>query len=75
MILQDAYDAAQSHLDQSVRPDQKDEVVINSCVDREDAWWFGFHSRPHVGEIAGSSAVKGFVVVPMDGSAPRAVDW
>jgi hypothetical protein len=45
VVLQDAFEAAQRYLDEQIRPGYDAEVVIGSCEERDDAWYFGYNTR------------------------------
>lgn len=76
VILQDAYLAAQAHLDAHVRPGQLAEVAICSCEEHESAWVFGYNTRPFIEQdsLSDSLVGNGPVVVPRDGS-PTWLAW
>lgn len=72
MLFQDAFQTAQQLLDDLVRSEHADEIVIGSCQDHASAWVFGYNTRQFLqdGVIAASLAGNGPVIVPKDGSAP-----
>lgn len=72
MILQHAYEAAQSLLDVQIRPVHGEEVVICSCEDFANAWVFGYNTRKFLLEMDLEAALvgNGPVIVPKSGDRP-----
>jgi hypothetical protein len=72
VLLQDAFEFAQSFLDKAVRPTHDVEIVIGRCKETDEGWEFGYNSRAFLegGDIGASLIGNGPVVVPRDGSPP-----
>ena len=72
MFLQDAYAAAQRFLDVTLRSQHAEEVVINRCEEKPEAWSFSYNARAFLesGNISAALAGNGPVIVPKGGSAP-----
>lgn len=79
MIFQDAYDAAQHHLDETVRSVYAShprtstvDIVIASSRELDGHWEFSYQSRSFLaeGDINSALAGNGPVIVPKSGDAP-----
>ncbi|WP_239165124.1 YrhB domain-containing protein [Actinoplanes palleronii] len=70
VVLQDAYQRAQELLDETVRRDTGD-VVIVSCTEFPSSWVFGYQTRRFMrGDVMASMVGNGPVVVPKSGAEP-----
>jgi len=72
VVLQDAFEAAQRFLDEAIRGDHNDEIVIGTCCEVADGWAFGYNTRAFLerGDIASSLVGNGPVIVPASGAQP-----
>lgn len=72
MILQDAYEMAQTFLDAWIRPTHGSDVVIASCEEYSNAWVLGYNTRRFLVDmiITDSLVGNGPVVVPKSGADP-----
>ncbi|MEU4675042.1 YrhB domain-containing protein [Amycolatopsis sp. NPDC023774] len=71
MVLQDAFEAAH-FLDAGIRTENDVEIVIATCEELDDAWYFDYNSRAFVeqDDPSGSLIGNGPVVVPKSGAKP-----
>lgn len=72
MLLQDAFNSAQKFLDEVIRPMHAHEIVIGGVTETDDAWEFGYNTRPFLedGELTASLLGNGPVIVPKSGQDP-----
>lgn len=72
MVFQDAIEAAQTVLDEFVRPGSESEIVLASCTEFDLGWAFSYNSRAFLEtqDLAGSLIGNGQIVVPRNGEAP-----
>lgn len=71
ILFQDAYERAQSFLDENVRPSHRLEIVVCSCEEYPGAWVFGYNTRRFLadGDLMSLLVGGGPVVVPKNGDA------
>ncbi|WP_020016685.1 YrhB domain-containing protein [Promicromonospora sukumoe] len=69
ILFQDAYERAQSFLDENVRPSHRMEIVVCSCEEYPGAWVFGYNTRRFLagGDLMSLLVGSGPVVVPKNG--------
>ena len=81
MILQDAYEAAQRHLDEGTRSTHANhprtasvEIVICAVTETDDSWVFHYQTREFLehADIAASLIGNGPIIVPKSGDEPFA---
>lgn len=72
MILQDAYEAAQRYLDEVIRPEHPEEILIARCEEVDEGWSFGYNTRDFLegGDVSASLVGNGPIFVPQDGGPP-----
>ena len=72
MVFQDAFEAAQRFLDNSIRVKHDVEIVINGCEETLEGWAFYYDSRAFIeeGNILFALAGNGPVIVPRSGAEP-----
>lgn len=72
VVLQDAFEVAQTFLNAVIRPVHGPDVVICSCNEFPNAWVFGYNTRRFLVEMELTASLigNGPVVVPKSGGAP-----
>ncbi len=72
MLLQDAFNRAQEFLDETIRPEHADEIVIGRITETDEGWEFGYNTRRFLedDDITASLAGNGPIIVPRSGQDP-----
>ncbi|MGB3410174.1 MAG: YrhB domain-containing protein [Microthrixaceae bacterium] len=72
MLLQDAFNRAQEFLDEAIRPEHADEIVIARVTETGDGWEFGYNARRFLEDDDNTASLTGNgpIIVPRSGQDP-----